>query len=501
MSSNKKLIERFERLKEDILMSSEVNKFEKKDAQQRRIKKLLSNYDQFAEYYFPMYCSSPTSWFQKRAFRHIFLNPNEVALLQWSREFAKSVHANIIFPCFLKFNGELTGMITGCANEDDAIAKLVDIQAQLEVNPRILHDFGDQRLIGKWEDGNFATRDSVFFRAYGRNQSPRGTRFKQNRPNYGTLDDIDDKKLVKNEKLAEENYRWVKEDFMAALSIKKWRVVVAENKFHKNTITAKFEDDREIKVYLSRVNLLNDKGQSNWPENYTTKECKDKMGSIGYLSAQREYFNNPVEEGTIFQNEWFVFEKMLRYDQYDYLVSYTDPSYKNSDKSDYKASVLVGKKGLEYHVLKVFVDRVSIRQMFEWLYQINEMVGEKAKVFHYMESNFIQDLMWGELENLAKDKGFMLPVMQDNRSKPDKFQRIEALEPLFQRGLFKFNIAEESSPGMIRLKSQFLAFEKGSRINDDGPDAVEGAVYILNSKTIQSKPIMLGKRKQSKHHW
>ena len=33
---------------------------------------------------------------------------------------------------------------------------------------------------------------------------------------------------------------------------------------------------------------------------------------------------------------------------------------------------------------------------------------------------------------------------------------------------------------MKLLRSQLLAIEKGSRINDDGPDALEGAIWIAD---------------------
>lgn len=504
MSTNKqKLIQRFETLKFDIEQSTTVNKFEGAKDKAARIENLKKRYSDFAEYYFPMYCMAPTAWFHKKIFMFILKNPNMVFLLQWSREFAKSVHANIIFPFFLWANGELDGMIVGCANEDDAEAKLSDLQAEFESNQRIINDYGEQKLYGSWETGNFSLKNGTFFRAFGRKQSPRGVRRKQKRPNYGVLDDIDDKQLVKNDKLSKENYDWVKEEFMAALSIKKWWLVVAENKFHKNTITAQFEKDKDSKkrIYLSRVNLLNDKRESNWPENYTTQECLDKIDSIGEISAQREYFNTPVEEGTVFKQEWIKYSKMLPFEKYDYIISYTDPSYKNTDKSDFKATVLIGKKGIKYHVIKAYVDRAEISMMFTWMYDIHELINDRQVVRHWMEDAFLQDLMWKELDAMGADKGFVLPVGADKRSKPDKFMRIEAMQPLFQRGIIEFNEDEQNDPGMVKLISQFLAFERGSRINDDGPDAIEGAIYILNERSRDGKPPTVGRRPISRHKY
>lgn len=500
MTNKDKILKRFEALKESILSATDAASFENESDKKSRIKQLLDDYASFCEYYFPHYCTAPTAYFQKKVFRKAILNPNKIYLLQWSREFAKSVHANILFPIFLKCKGELTGMIIGCANYDSAAAKLSDIQAEFESNQRLIADYGEQISFGNWEEGNFSCKDKVFFRAFGRSQSPRGVRFRHNRPNYGCVDDIDDKKLVKNDDLSKENYEWVKEEFMAALSIKKWWLFVPENKFHKNTVTARFENDQEVNTYLSQVNLLDENGQSNWPENYSTEECLAKIKSLGSISSQREYFNNPIEEGTIFKEEQFEWIRRLPFKSYDYLITYTDPSYKSTDKSDYKATILLGKKGIEYHVLLARIDKVSISTMFEWMYDISNLCGDVA-VVHYMESVFLQDMMWNDLKSLSKSKGYMLPVAEDKRKKPDKFQRIEALSPLFERAVIKFNAAEQNSPGMILLKNQFLGFEKGSRVNDDGPDGVEGGIFILNQKTLEAIPPVIGQRKKSKKRY
>ena len=48
----------------------------------------------------------------------------------------------------------------------------------------------------------------------------------------------------------------------------------------------------------------------------------------------------------------------------------------------------------------------------------------------------------------------------------------------------RFNEAERASPDMQTLVSQFLAFPFG---HDDGPDAVEGAVYMLQGLDRSSK--------------
>jgi len=87
--------------------------------------------------------------------------------------------------------------------------------------------------------------------------------------------------------------------------------------------------------------------------------------------------------------------------------------------------------------------------------------------------------------------GVHIPIKGDCRSKPDRFQRIESIQPLFERGQVFFKMAEKNSPRDKRLVKQFLMFEKGSRFHDDGPGATEGAVWILNFKTRVDQPLII----------
>jgi phage terminase large subunit-like protein len=61
--------------------------------------------------------------------------------------------------------------------------------------------------------------------------------------------------------------------------------------------------------------------------------------------------------------------------------------------------------------------------------------------------------------------------------------RIESLlEPLHRNGELFLNEHERHNPNMQRLEEQFINFAPGSRAHDDGPDAVEGAIWVINDK-------------------
>jgi hypothetical protein len=60
---------------------------------------------------------------------------------------------------------------------------------------------------------------------------------------------------------------------------------------------------------------------------------------------------------------------------------------------------------------------------------------------------------------------------------------------------------KKDNPGMKILEEQFKAFSPKSKAHDDGPDAVEGAKQIIDSKYFQDVPILLGQRQQNKKRY
>ncbi|PHN00605.1 hypothetical protein [Flavilitoribacter nigricans] len=477
-----------------------VPAFETEEEKQKRVAKALDDYEFFATYYFSDYIAgNKLAKFQKQAARYMDRAKYCIYLLQWFREAGKSVHTEIFYPMWQYYRGNLTGMITGSANEDLAMRLLFDIKVNFETNFKLIHDFGKRQSLGNWSMDNFITNDGIQFLPFGIKQSPRGTRFGPNRPNYGVIDDLNDKKSLKNDAISQEQFEWVKEDFIGGLNTKRWTCAIPQNKFHKNTITAKFEENKEVEfVKLHRVNILNDDGESNFPEHITTEEAIAKNKAMGYFSSQRENFNNPLEEGKIFKRDYIKWGKRKAWTWYDAWVAYADPSYKNSDKSDYKAVILVAKKGPRYFVSRAMVAKATIADMFEYHYTLDEEVGDHALIRHWMEANFIQGMHFKALEPLQKKHGRRLRVSGDMRSKPDKFQRISSMEPLFENGMLEFDQTQQKDPGMTMLIDQLCAFEKGSSVNDDGPDALEGAIYKLDEMQALSTPPKTIPRRKSK---
>lgn len=114
----------------------------------------------------------------------------------------------------------------------------------------------------------------------------------------------------------------------------------------------------------------------------------------------------------------------------------------------------------------------------------------------------MQDMILDDFTTEGELRGYQLPITGDKRKKPDKFQRIEAISPLWERGFVFYDESQKDDPDMQAGLEQTLAFEKGMSGNDDAPDADEGAIYILQKNTrIQKYTPRFGKRPSPKNTW
>jgi predicted phage terminase large subunit-like protein len=161
-------------------------------------------------------------------------------------------------------------------------------------------------------------------------------------------------------------------------------------------------------------------------------------------------------------------------------------SYK--EQADYKAMILVGKKGKEFHVLLPYVRQQSRAKCAEWLYEMYEKYSlADYNITYLIEGLFAMDEFVNDFDTEGEKRGYYIPVVASKRIKDNKFDRIESMAGFFERRNVFFNERLKDSADMLELINQLLAFEKGSNAHDDGPDALHGAFSQLNAYTVPSE--------------
>jgi hypothetical protein len=485
-----------------VRQATTVNDAESKSVQLARIARARKDYAYFVEYYFPHFAKCRCGAFQIRAANYILKTLNTKAVFKWARAHAKSTHMDVFIPLWLKCQKErqINVMVVVGKSQDNANTLLADIQTELQYNHRYERDFGKQYNAGHWTDGEFVTKDGCAFFARGRGQSPRGLRYRDRRPDYIVIDDLDDDELCQNEARVSKLTDWVKEALFGALDGGRGRFIMVGNLISKNSVLARIAATEG--VHVSQVNVWDKNGNVTWKEKWTREEVLALEQFMGYRSFQKEYMNNPITEGAVFKHNWIRWKKLPDLRKYDALIAYCDPSFKSSSKNDYKAIKVWGKIGTDLHNVKNFVRQCSIAEMVRWLYDLHESLPEGVICDYYMEANFIQDIILDEFTVEGNLRGYQLPIRADHRKKPDKFQRIESISPLWERGFVFYSIDLQADRDTLTGLEQLLSLEKGTTTHDDAPDADEGAIYILQKRTrIENFKPVIGQRPKPRNLW
>lgn len=481
--TDRQALAKWDKLRKSVLTFQVVIN-EDEAAKKARIAKLLSDPAEFSKYYFPNYCTAEFAPFQLKMLNKIVRNKRIYSVANWSREHAKSIIFGLFAPAYLMMKGELFTMIQVSHSYDSAVELLRPLIVNLESNSRLINDFGPQRSLGNWADGKWVTRNGVSFRAVGAKQSPRGTRNEEKRPDYIAVDDIDTDEEVRSIWRVAEKWEWVEQALFAAFSISgSKRFVWMGNTIGKDTCITRAMKKAD---FVQTVNIIDDQGKPSWPQKNSAQDVEYIKSKISYASFQKEYMNNPINEGAVFKD--ITFGKVPPLSKFKFLVAYCDPSYKDSKKNDFKAVSLIGELNGIFYVIFARLDQTSMAKMIDWFYDIEELVNNKTTLYNYIEegglqSTFYTEIFQPQLDQVQKTRGKYIPITPDKRSKSDKFTRIEALlEPLNRQGKLIFNEKYEDDPHMVRLKDQFKAIEPKLPAHDDGPDSVEGGVWIINNK-------------------
>lgn len=449
----------------------------------KRIKYLEANTEEWFSYYFPNYYTSLPADFHVKSSNEVLKKSEYYLVRSWARELSKSGRT-MFEVLYLTLTGKKKNVLLVSNSLDNAERLLAPYKGILEHNNRIINDYGVQKRIGSWESSEFKTAKGVTFRALGALQSPRGTRNDNFRPDVILIDDIDTDELCRNPELVKERVKWIEQALIPTRSISNALLLIVcgniISKYCCITELGKKADKWEV------VNIRDKDGKSTWPQKNSEENIDRVLDSISYESAQKEYFNNPMDGGDTFKE--LTTENCPQLRHYDSVTIYADPAPSNSDKTkaSSKAIVIVGKKGRRYFIHKCWVDQMGNSRFCELLFEaylICKAAGVDT-VNIWIENNTLQNPFYEQvilphIYRIAEEKGVNLPIRPDDRKKPEKYFRIEGtLEPLNRLGNLVFNEREAKNPHMERMMSQFTSFSRSSKLMD-GPDAVEGAVKIL----------------------
>jgi hypothetical protein len=495
--------------------TASTNLNESPEEKKRRIEKLEADPQAWMEYHFSNFFAKESPDFHrianKRLIDSFLRNKHWYEVRHWARGLAKTTTAMMVVLYLVLVKKKLRNIIYTSSTYDAAETFLTKWQAQLDSNQKLINDYGKQELEGSWSKGFFKTRSGVQFMALGAGQSPRGNGNEELRPDCIIPDDFDTDEETRNPDRINNKWDWFEQALLPTVDIANYYLILwLGNKIAPDCCVVRAG---KIADYTETINIRDNNGKSTWPSKNSENDIDYLQSKMSYASFQQEYFNNPMRQGQTFKE--LHYDKCPPLNECSFAVTYSDPGTSNKDKPSQKSkaqnstkvvvTIAYHPKTAKYYIYKVWCDNTSNSNFIDWLFLAKQFVGDKIPHFIYVENNSLQDPFYEQvLMPLVFDKqkvwNMHLGLIPDTQKKPDKWVRIEAtLEPLVRLQLLVFNIDEKENEHMKRLHAQFIAASATSRTLD-GPDAVQGAMKIIQDKSaVQTMGnITIIKRKPNK---
>jgi predicted phage terminase large subunit-like protein len=221
---------------------------------------------------------------------------------------------------------------------------------------------------------------------------------------------------------------------------------------------------------------ITEEGRSLWEAKHPLAKLRRQKQLMGTTAFNQEKMNEPMHEAGVFRQEWIRYyhpdtlkDKELK------IIGFFDPSLESGSSADYKAMITVGLAPQEmvFYVMDAFIQKTTLENSLR-------AICNRFKHYRHLvlgvEDNFFQRLLLSEFDRLGKEIGLALPV-KGVTHKVSKETRIISLSSLLERGKIRFIRGHSDQELLIEQ----LLFFPSKTINDDGPDALEGAVYLLQS--------------------
>ena len=478
-----------------------VNPFETDEEKAMRIERARKDPAFMVRYYFPHLAESPSADFHIRFARKVKRNPRYTGFAQWGRGLAKSVWNDILIPFWLWINGQKVYLVIVGDSETKAIQLLSDIRAELGANPRIIADFGEQKITGTWEGSFFRAKGDFIGQALGMGQNVRGLRKGAIRPNHIVVDDIETRELNKNPKRQKEIARWIERALMPTMDGPIRRFIFAHNKYAPvmvQTILQEKHPDWDV----DQVNAYNPVTyQPAWKEKYDRNYYKQLEKTIGRLAAMAEYNNDPHIEGSIFTDDMIQWAKLPRLNSFEMIVGRWDVAYAGTPTSDYNAVRVWGLKKGKFYYIDGFVRQSKMIDAVRWIAQFQKQLPKSVTVHWGFEAQFWNDEVERTIRQVEKEEGVQLNMAKIKRPRVKKIDRILSLHPYYQNGRIYYNADLKHNTDCQVGIAQLKGIEPGYKGHDDAPDADEMAISELSRWAVYDNPkdeILMGKYKREK---
>lgn len=433
----------------------------------------------FFNIYFNHYISYPTADFHKEMFR---LTEDEdiptLAMIAF-RGSAKSTIFTMSYPIWAILGKQQKKFIIILGQtQRQAKQHLMNIRRELENNELLRSDLGPFKEIeDEWGSYSLVIpKYNARITAASMEQTIRGMRHGQYRPDLIICDDIEDLQSVKTREGRDKIHQWITGEIVPA-GDRNTKMVFIGNLLHEDSLLMRLKEkieSGELDGQYLEIPLIDDNGKISWLGKFPNMQSinKEKKKIANEISWQREYMLRIIPDtGQIVHREWLHYYSYIPESYTAHLLTATgvDLAISQKDAADYTAivSAKVYRRGKE---LKIFIlpnpinEKLLFPDTVEKMKSINSILG-KGKI--YIEGVGYQPALQQQLfkEGIYAENGKLYGL--------DKASRLNLITPLICSGSILF-----PEKGAERLIEQMLHFGV-----DKHDDLVDALTLLVNQIT------------------
>lgn len=428
-----------------IIETSLVNKMMKDKLVRTSITK--DSFLYFFHFYYAHYVKYETADFQKEIIHHLEKSATENLYVVAFRGSGKSTMVTTAYPIWAILGKQQKKFcMIFCQTRIQAKQHMMNIKNELEGNDLLKKDLGPfQEESDEWGSYSLVfNKSGARITVASTEQSIRGSRHNEHRPDLIICDDVEDVQSTKTREGRDKTYQWLYGEVIPA-GDRKTRLIIVGNLLHEDSLLMRIKEDIENKRsrgVFKQYPLLDAEDNCLWLGKYP--EGKDieeqKMSVASEISWQREYLLRiiPSDDQVIYP-EWIQYYDELpgtKHKAYRGTYAGVDLAISTKDSADYTAIVSA-------HVysrrekMRIYILPNPIKQKLNFPAQVDLMKNFKnTQMPRRQDTLFVESVSYQEaLPQMLELNGV---EAESVKPKGDKRTRLSLTSTSIKSGIIKF---------------------------------------------------------------
>lgn len=449
----------------------------------------------FINFYYAHYIKYETADFQKEIIHYLERSSVENLYIVAFRGSGKSTVITTAYPIWAILGKQQKKFcVIFCQTRIQAKQHLMNIRRELEDNDVLKKDLGPfQEESDEW--GSFSLvfkKHNARITVASTEQSIRGLRHNEHRPDLIICDDVEDVQSTKTREGRDKTYNWLRGEVIPA-GDRNTRLIIVGNLLHEDSLLMRIKEEIDLHKangVFKEYPLLDNNGDCLWPGKYESKEAieEEKIKVGNEISWQREFLLKIIpSEAQVIHRDWIQYYDEIPLNQKDFqgYSAYVgirigvDLAISQSKAADYTAMVIgkilgEGKDSVIYILSEIINKKITFPETVHLCKSLYDAYSDERCPTFFIEDVAYQKALPQQLINEGiRDVETVRPGNLDKRS------RLALTAHQIQSGKILF-----PRKGAEELINQLVHF--GVEKHDDLADA-----FSILASSIMEKPIIV----------